>query len=352
MDVFACAGCGAELTAPVTRVALPDHTHYGAWEQLHPPLMEPGTYAVDPLPTGPPWHPWDQVGEELAARQGIHAPVYSVSFGSRDRIVVSPGDSRGMAFIPGKCEGYCMGVDGRDGPNLACTACGRAVATRMDDCGLWQAVWLEPDAVRRVPSGLPAVPVPGWDELDLAQCAVAPVEPDGSWNRRWQAAVAVALAHLVVACGGRPVALPGPLAELLGDTAKAFLPAGSPAGSAALAVGLAGPGVAVARPAAPILLVPRHPVTGEPWRPPSATAAVVPLDAGVWAHLARPGETSPVPVTGTLPKGVLRDDYPLPPLPGYRFRPNPVAFTGTLVRLPAAREPWLRAYYESSRGPY
>ncbi|GAA2815845.1 hypothetical protein GCM10010441_45530 [Kitasatospora paracochleata] len=59
LDMFVCAGCGTELTAPVARVALPVHTHYGAWEQLHPPLMEPATYAVDPLPTGPPWRLWD-----------------------------------------------------------------------------------------------------------------------------------------------------------------------------------------------------------------------------------------------------------------------------------------------------
>ncbi|MGW2043477.1 hypothetical protein ACWCO4_36290, partial [Streptomyces virginiae] len=32
------------------------------------PLMEPGTYAVDPLPTGPPWRVWDEVGEDLAAK--------------------------------------------------------------------------------------------------------------------------------------------------------------------------------------------------------------------------------------------------------------------------------------------
>ncbi|MGW6392573.1 hypothetical protein ACWFR1_19155 [Streptomyces sp. NPDC055103] len=52
MDVFACAGCGTDLTAPVSRVALPVHAHHGGWEELHPPLMGPATYAVDPRPTG------------------------------------------------------------------------------------------------------------------------------------------------------------------------------------------------------------------------------------------------------------------------------------------------------------
>lgn len=315
--MFACAGCGAELTAPVSRVALPDHTHFGAWEQLHPPLMEPATYAVDPLPSGAPWR-------------------------ARGSIVIAPGDSRGTVLIPEKCAGYCMGIDGRDGPNLACERCGCAVATRWDDCGLWQAVWLEPNAVRRLPSGLSAVPIPGWDELDPAAHAVPPVEPDGSWSRRWEAAVPVALARLVVACDARAVALPGPLAELLGDAVAGYLPTGPPV----LTAGLAGPGAPAPRPAPDVLLVPRHPVTGEPWRPPHGTAAVVPLDIGVWAHLALPGETSPLPATGRVPEGVLRDDYPLPPHPRCSFRPHDRAFGDTLVRLPAIRRPSLRAYYD------
>lgn len=165
-----------------------------------------------------------------------------------------------------------------------------------------QTVWLEPDAVRRVPSGLPAVPVPGWDELDLQSYAVPPVEPDGSWSRRWEAAVPVALAHLVVACGGRPAVLPGPLTELVGDGIAGHLPAGPPV----LTTRLAGPGTPVPRSGADILVVPRHPVTGQPWRPPHADAPpVVPLDSGVWAH--------------------------------------PQAFGGTLARLPGIRRPELSA---------
>ncbi|MFF3679719.1 hypothetical protein ACFYYS_37850 [Streptomyces sp. NPDC002120] len=339
MDVFVCAGCGAELTAPVSRVALPVHTHFGAWEQLHPPLMEPATYAVEPLPFGAPWRPWNDVGEDLAARQGVYAPWYSVSFAARGRIVIAPGDSRDMVLIPEKCAGYCRGIDGRDGPNLACGGCGSAVATRMDDCGLWQAVWLEPDAVRRLPSGLPAVPTPEWDELDLESYVVPPVEPDGSWSFRWEAAVPVALAHLVAACEARPVALPDPLTDLLGDALARYLPAGPPE----LTARLAGPGMPAPRSGDDVLLVPRHPVTGEPWRPPHA-AVVVPLDTGVWAHFALPGETSPLPASGRVPEGVLRDDYPLPPRPWRSFLPHSTAFSSTLVRLPAIRRPALRAY--------
>ncbi|UZK58450.1 hypothetical protein NEH16_10085 [Streptomyces drozdowiczii] len=344
--MFVCVACGTELTAPVSRVALPVHAHYGAWEELHPPLMEAATYAVDPRPTGPPWKLWAEVGEDKAAQQGVYAPVYSVSFGARDRIVIAPGDSRSMALIPERCEGYCRGLDGRGGPNLACEGCGRAVATRMDDCGLWQAVWLEPDAVTRRASGRPAGPAPGWADLERAEHRVPPVEPDGSWSRRWEAAVGVALAHLVAATEGRPVALPpGPVADLLGHAVDHYLPAGPGARS----VGLAGPGVRTPRPRPDVLLVPRHPLTGAPWRPRGDEDSVVPLDSGVWAYLAHPGETSPMPATGVLPEGVLRDDYPLPPRPWRPLTPHRCAFADTLAGLPAARGLRLRGYRDASR---
>lgn len=346
MDVFVCAGCSAELTAPVSRVALPVHTHYGAWEELHPPLMEPSTYAVEPRPTGPPWRSWEKVGEEAAARQGVYAPVYAVSFGARDRIVIAPGDSRSMTLILEKCEGYCRGVDGRAGPNLACTGCGRAVATRIDDCGSWQTVWLEPDAVVRRPSGVPAGPLPDWADLERTDHRAPPVEPDGSWSRRWEAAVGVALAHLVAATENRPVTLPaGPVAELLGHAVSRYLPPGPDP----RVVALAGPGVPGSRPHPDVLLVPRHPGTGDPWRPPDHKATVVPLDSGVWAYLAGPAEeTSPTPATGVLPAGVLRDDYPLPPRPWYPLEPHGEAFRDTLVGLPAIRGPRLRGYHDAA----
>lgn len=93
-----------------------------------------------------------------------------------------------------------------------------------------------------------------------------------SWSRRWEAAVGVALAHLVAVTEGHPVNLPvGPVAELLGHAVSRHLPAGAWRRS----VGLAGPGI----------------------------------------------HSSPIPATGVLPEGVLRDDYSLPPrprLPRYR----------------------------------
>ncbi|MFJ5266010.1 hypothetical protein ACIQAC_36665 [Streptomyces sp. NPDC088387] len=308
--------------------------------------METATYAVDPLPTGPPWRLWEEVGEDAAAQQGVYAPVYSVSFGARNRIVIAPGDSRSMTLIPEMCEGCCRGVDGRAGLNLACEGCGRAVATRMDDCGLWQAVWLEPDTVVRRPSGLPAGPPPDWEDLERAEHRVPPVELDGFWSRRWEAAVGVALAHLVVATEGRPVTLPGGrVAELLGHAVDRYLPDGP----GALSVGLAGPGIPTPRPRPDILLVPRHPLTGASWREPGDEGVVVPLDSGVWAYLAHPDETSPMPATGVLPEGVLRDDYPLRPRPWYPLGPHDRAFECTLIGLPDVRDPWLRRYRDALR---
>ncbi|MFB7124699.1 hypothetical protein [Kitasatospora sp. NPDC056273] len=307
--------------------------------------MEPGTYAVDPRPTGPPWRLWQEVGEEAAARQGVYAPVYSVSFGARGRIVIAPGDSRSMTLIPERCEGYCRGVDGRAGPNLACTGCERAVATRIDDCGSWQTVWLEPDAVVSRPSELPDRPPPDWADLERAEHRVPPVEPDGSWSRRWEAAVGVMLAHLVTATENHPVPLPsGPVAELLGHAVARYLPPGPNPRT----VELAGPGIPEPRPRPDVLLVPRHPGTGEPWRPPGLKATVVPLDSGVWAYLTSPGETSPMPAIGALPAGVLRDDYPMPLRPWRLLEPHDRAFRDTLVGLPEIRGPRLRRYHDAA----
>lgn len=73
-----CAGCGAVLTATVSKVALPIHLADTHWETLHPPLLEAGSYAVDREPYGPPWQPWDEVGAQAAAERGRFAP-----FGAR-----------------------------------------------------------------------------------------------------------------------------------------------------------------------------------------------------------------------------------------------------------------------------
>ncbi|MEU8538671.1 hypothetical protein AB0C52_01505 [Streptomyces sp. NPDC048717] len=331
MDVFVCTKCGAELTAPVARVPLPPEAHGSYGHGAMPPLMEPGTYAVDPLPSGPPYRLWADIEEADAAAQGVFAPVFSLSFGPAGRIVIAPGDTRGTVLIPEHSGDSCLGMCAGEKPNMACAACGSLVASREDDCGMWQAVWMEPDAVRRVPTGRPA-PAPVFTP-------VLPEDPRGGWSDRWSAAAGAALAHLLVASGGDRVELPGGYAELMFARA---VEASLPADGAVRRVGVAGPGVP-ADGNLDIALVPAG-------APDAAGGALpVPLPDGVWACLALPGETSPLPAAGVLPGGVLRDDYPVPDRPGWLFAIDYGVFFRTLSRLPEVRQPWLRALYDELR---
>lgn len=166
MFVFVCARCDAELTVPLSQVSLPAHARqsYGNGVQL-PVLMESGTFAVDPDPWGRPWRMWDEIDPGEAEARGIYAPVYALSDSAPDATVIAPGDIRGTRLIPEKRGGACCGLDGADGPDLACVACGLPVATRIDDCSLWQALRLSSDAVYRVLlDGVDAAPL-SWEEL-------------------------------------------------------------------------------------------------------------------------------------------------------------------------------------------
>jgi hypothetical protein len=248
----------------------------------------------------------------------VFAPVYALSYGPAGAILLAPGDAIGTVLIPERCTGSCRGVDGGDGPNLACGQCGQPVGTRIDECGYWQVVRLLPEAVQRlVGEGRAEEPL-DWETLARERRSLPPVDPDGSWNMRWQAAVAEAAAHLLAASASEPLAFPeGPLTETLGRVLRGLLPKGE----AAKRVALAGPGLPMAGPEARIALVPRHPQTGEAWRPTAGSAVVVPVVAEVWMHLAfhpfHDGR-SRRPATGGLPAGVERDD-PLPPRPWHGF---------------------------------
>ncbi|GAA0682194.1 hypothetical protein GCM10010193_39900 [Kitasatospora atroaurantiaca] len=92
-------------------------------------------------------------------------------------------------------------------------------------------------------------------------------------------------------------------------------------------------------------MVPQHPQTGEPWPTPPGVAAA-PLAADVWMYLAFHNERLLVPATGKLPSSIERDD-PLPPHPWRRLWPVEQVFFHTLARLPAVRQPWLRAIHDS-----
>ena len=367
MFVFACAGCGAELTTSLSQVTLPVHAHqkYGNGIQL-PVLMEPGTFAVDPEPWGPPWRRWEEIPPDEAAVRGVYAPVYALSDGAPGAIVIAPGDTRGTVLIPEKRGGACCGLDGADGSNMACQACGLPVASRIDDCSLWQAVWLAPDAVRRLPvDGGDAAPL-SWGELMAEGKGTPPFEPIANWGSRlgpsrwwswspqWEAAAGRALAHLLAASEGRPVTVPdGLIAEVFQRALDALLPAGPPARRAVMA----GPGGPAPDADADILLAPVHPQTGETWTSaasaasaasagPAGPAYTVPLPFGVWLWLAFPEPPLPVPASGSMPNGVLRDDPPAPH-PHRLFRADPGTFRHALVRLPAVRGPWLREILEN-----
>ncbi|MFF4653084.1 hypothetical protein [Streptomyces sp. NPDC001380] len=358
MFLFVCARCDAELTTPLSQVALPVHAHqqYGNGIQL-PVLMESGTFAVDPEPWGPPWRPWQELDPGEAEARGIHAPVHALSDGAPGAVVIAPGDVRGTRMISGRQGGSCCGLDGSDGPTMACAACGLPVASRIDDCSAWQAVWLAPDAVRRLPAGDAGTAPLSWEELVEEGESTPPLEPIAtwgsrsgtghfwSWSPRWEAAAGRALAHLLAASHGRPVTVPdGLAADVFRRALDTLLPAGPPQRRAVLA----GPGLPAPDADADILLVPVHPRTGRTWAPagPAASACPVPLPLGVWLRMAFPQPGPPRPATGRLPHDVLRDDPP-PPRPASLFRADWGTFQNTLVRLPAVRRPWLRTILES-----
>lgn len=319
MTVFGCASCGAAVSTALCRVALPVH-----------------------------WRCWEEVGAVEAEARGVYAPVFALSFGAPGAIVIAPGDVRGLVLIPERCEGLCCGVDGRAGPNLACARCGRPVATRVDDCSLWQAVWFDPGAVLRLSEDDPADRPIAWEAAMRELQDVPLLDLPGEWSPRWDAATGAALAHLLAASAGTPVALPGGLAtELFGRALAALLPRGNPTER----LSFAGPGLPAPTDCTDLLLVPRHPRTGEPWRP-SPTARLVPVPAEIWARIAFPETRVLVPAPGSLPDGVLRDD-PLPAHPRSPFRPDGALFLTTLARLPAVRRPWLRDVYDRvRRHPY
>lgn len=262
MVVFECVACGAALTGALRQVDRPDHEHY-EWAnstEFTPSLLPPGTYAAQ--------------GDFL----------------------VGPGDARGLSWLDERPEGWCCGVDGPD-PNLAC-ACGQPVATRVDDCSRWQVVRFAPGAVR---AGGEPDPVRPWEAFDWDEVPLT--ESELWWPRRVGIAAGVALAGVLLAAeDARVVAEAGPVADLFQSHLDARTPGGPPR-----TLALAGPGL-TAR--ADLLLVPRHPQTGEAWPVPGTA---VPISAELWRWLAN-DVPAPLPRTGGQWEPYFRHD-PLPSRP-------------------------------------
>jgi len=102
MTVFACSRCGTVLTAPVAQIALPVRAHQTYGHKLLPALMEPGAYAVNPEPSGPPWRVWSEIGVDEAEARGVFAPEYALSFGDPHRrlLILAGGMARPARRAP------------------------------------------------------------------------------------------------------------------------------------------------------------------------------------------------------------------------------------------------------------
>ncbi|MFF9178656.1 hypothetical protein [Streptomyces sp. NPDC014793] len=116
MTVFSCSACQQRISPDLREVPMPPPVTEGApGHRFVPPLMPRGAYAVSP-----------------------HTGVF----------VLNPADISKVARHPdrGRLNG-CCGLDGLDGPNLVCDACGTEVATQQSDCWSQQLIALVPDAV-------------------------------------------------------------------------------------------------------------------------------------------------------------------------------------------------------------
>jgi hypothetical protein len=124
VESFRCARCGNALSIPIRLVELPAEPHWSRLDCHHvnPPLLDPGTYAIDEAP-----HGRDQVAGTF---------------------VLSPGDVRGTRFVHDLVQIGCWSLVGWT-PCVACERCGALVASRTDDCRLAQETRFYPSMVIR-----------------------------------------------------------------------------------------------------------------------------------------------------------------------------------------------------------
>ncbi|MFC3381012.1 hypothetical protein ACFOHP_03705 [Couchioplanes caeruleus subsp. azureus] len=311
-------------------MALPDHAGQKYGRGLLGVLMEPGTYAERPAPVGRPW----RRGAEAAA-DDRHVFV-TLREGPVDTVAVAPGDTRNTVLIPGRLDGDCCGLDGANGSNIACAGCRTPVATRIDDCGHWQVTWLDVRATRRIPERADTDPPTDWAVLRMRRTGLRLVEEPWGWHPLWEAAAGVALAHVLAASDGHPVTVPdGPVADVFRRSLETLLRADRKPRS----LTLAGPGLPPTE--GDLALVPRHPETGEVWRP-AGPAVAVPLSYEAWHGLSFPQDRPLLAGAGVIPPEITgRERLPCGP-----FRPDGRLCGARLARLAEVRRPWLREIYE------
>jgi len=125
--------CGNALSVPVRLVELPAGLHWSLLDCHHvnPPLLDPGTYAIDEAAYG------------------------------RDEVVgtfvLAPGDVCGTRFVQDLVLTGCWSLVGWS-PCVACERCGALVASRTDDCNVAQETRLYPSMVVRETCGAEADP--------------------------------------------------------------------------------------------------------------------------------------------------------------------------------------------------
>jgi hypothetical protein len=149
VETVRCAECGNALSVPVRLVELPPQPHSSLLDCHHvnPPLLEPGTYAIDETAYG-----CDQVV---------------------DTFVLSPGDVRGTRIVH---DLVLIGCWSLAGGNLcvACESCAALVASRTDDCRVAQETRFYPSVVVREANGDdvddtadPFTLIADWDDAPL-----------------------------------------------------------------------------------------------------------------------------------------------------------------------------------------
>lgn len=142
--MFTCATCGTAVTLDLEEIDYPTglqpDRELGLADEK-PQLIPRGRFAVNPRPVG--WKPYIAIAG--------HGREF-VSDGPGRSIVVNAADIIALAPPPDPPAGGCCGWGPDDGPNLACEACGRELATEVNDCGMrWWWVTLFLDGVLGAP---------------------------------------------------------------------------------------------------------------------------------------------------------------------------------------------------------